>query len=141
MIKVKSNIDVQSSDFEQIDIDYETDLTVPNQSLSVNDILTNFTRGVGMQSVARSVYYDGIDDFDADDDTLRPDFDLSDVSNASEEINNALKAESERKARKKIKEEETDDEMEDEPKAKNSAKKAFLSLKAKNRLKLSTTNS
>ena len=123
MVKVKSNIDVTSVDFEQIDIDYKTDLTVPNQSLSVNDILTNFTRGVGMQSVARSVYYDGIDDFDADDDTLRPDFDLSDVSNASEEINNALKAESERKARKKIKEEETDDEMEDEPKAKNSAKK------------------
>ena len=66
MIKVKSNIDVQPVDFEQIDIDYKTDLTVPNQSLSVNDILTNFTRGVGMQSVARSVYYDGIDDFDSD---------------------------------------------------------------------------
>ena len=32
MIKVKSNIDDQSSDFEQIDIDYKTDLTVPNQS-------------------------------------------------------------------------------------------------------------
>lgn len=123
MVKVKSNIDVSSVDFEQIDIDYETDLTVPNQSLSVNDILTNFTRGVGMQSVARSVYYDGLDDFDSDDDTLRPDFDLSDVSNASEEISNALKAESEHKARKKIKEEETDDEIEDEPKAKNSAKK------------------
>ena len=123
MIKVKSNIDVQPDDFEQIDIDYLTDLTVPNQSLSVNDILTNFTRGVGMQSVARSVYYDGIDDFDSDDDTLRPDFDLSDVSNASEEINNALKAESERKASKKIKEEQSDDEMDDEPKAKNSAKK------------------
>ena len=45
MIKVKSNIDVQPVDFEQIDIDYKTDLTVPNQSLSVNDILTNFTRG------------------------------------------------------------------------------------------------
>ena len=44
MIKVKSNIDVQPVDFEQIDIDYKTDLTVPNQSLSVNDILTNFTR-------------------------------------------------------------------------------------------------
>ena len=56
MIKVKSNIDVQPVDFEQIDIDYKTDLTVPNQSLSVNDILTNFTRGIGMQSVARSVY-------------------------------------------------------------------------------------
>ena len=123
MTKVKSNIDVKPTDFEQIDIDYETDLTVPNQSLSVNDILTNFTRGVGMQSVARSVYYDGIDDFDSDDDTLRPDFDLSDVSSASEEINNALKAESERKARKKIKEEETDDEIDDEPKAKSSAKK------------------
>ena len=128
MIKVKSNIDVQPTDFEQIDIDYKTDLTVPNQSLSVNDILTNFTRGVGMQSVARSVYYDGIDDFDSDDDTLRPDFDLSDVSSASEEINNALKAESERKARKKIKEEETDDEIEDEPKATNSAKKGVSEL-------------
>lgn len=123
MVKVKSNIDVTSVDFEQIDIDYKTDLTVPNQSLSVNDILTNFTRGVGMQSVARSVYYDDFDDFDSDDDTLRPDFDLSDVSNASVEIQNALQAESERKARKKIKEEETDDEIEDEPKAKNSAKK------------------
>lgn len=123
MTKVKSNIDVQPVDFEQIDIDYETDLTVPNQSLSVNDILTNFTRGVGMQSVARSVYYDGLEDFDSDDDTLRPDFDLSDVSYASVEISNALKAESERKARKKIKEEETDDEIEDEPKAKNSAQK------------------
>ena len=123
MTKVKSNIDVQSSDFEQIDIDYKTDLTVPNQSLSVNDILTNFTRGVGMQSVGRSVYYDGIEDFDSDDDTLRPDFDLSDVSNTLEEINNALKAESERKASKKIKEEQSDDEMDDEPKAKNSAKK------------------
>ena len=122
MIKVKSNIDILPGDFEQINIDYQTDMTVPNQSLSVNDILTNFTRGVGMQSVARSVYYDGLDDFDSDDDTLRPDFDLSDVSSLSEEINASI-AESQRKARKKIKEEETDEEIEDEPKAKNSAKK------------------
>ena len=76
-----------------------------------------------MQSIARSVYYDDLDDFDSDDDTLRPDFDLSDVSYASEEIQNALKAESERKARKKIKEEQSDDEMDDDPKATNSAKK------------------
>lgn len=123
MIKVKSNIDVSSVDFKQIDIDYKTDLTVPNQSLSVNDILTNFTRGVGMQSVARSVYHDGYDDFDSDDDTLRPDFDLSDVSNASEEINNALKAESEREARKSYKKERIDELIDDERIAQNSAKK------------------
>ena len=141
MTKVKSNIDVQSSDFEQIDIDYKTDLTVPNQSLSVNDILTNFTRGVGMQSVARSIYYDGFDDFDSDDDTLRPDFDLSDVSNASEEIINALKAESERKAREKLRRRKPTTKSKTSQKRKIPLKKAFLSLKAKNRLKLSTTNS
>lgn len=62
-------------------------LTVPNQSLTIREILSRS----GVLSVSKSIYHDGLDDFDACDPTLRPDFDLSDVTEISREISNKRK--------------------------------------------------
>lgn len=57
-------------------------VTVPDQSLTVREIFERFTRGQGVQG-AKSVYYDETEEVD---ETLAPDFDLSDVTRISQEI-------------------------------------------------------
>jgi len=59
-------------------------MTVPNQALSIRDIIQRFTLGNPV-SGGRSVYFDDIEEVD---ETLRPDFDLSDVSRIKNEILN-----------------------------------------------------
>jgi len=59
--------------------------TVQGQSLTVTEVLTRFSRGT-LPNIQFPTYYDEIEDFDADDPTLRPDFDLSDTDNIQEYI-------------------------------------------------------
>ena len=60
--------------------------TIQGQSLTVTEVLTRFSRGT-LPNIQFPTYYDGEDpDFDADDPTLRPDFDLSDTDNIQEYI-------------------------------------------------------
>ncbi len=60
--------------------------TIQGQALSVKDVLIRFSRGT-LPNIEFPTYYDGEDpDFDADDPTLRPDFDLSDTDNIQEYI-------------------------------------------------------
>lgn len=72
------------------EINKEPSLTVPNQSLSVRDILQRYTMGTMIPEMSRSVYYDGLEDFDQSDETLKPDFDLSDATRISQEVANRL---------------------------------------------------
>lgn len=57
----------------------EESQTVPDQSLSVRDILTRFTRGtISMSDIARPVYYeDDADDYFESDDFGNDDYDIS----------------------------------------------------------------
>lgn len=58
-------------------LDYDTVLTIPDQSLSIRQIIDRFTLGEQVDGL-RNVYFDEGDDFETDD-TLRPDFDLVDA--------------------------------------------------------------
>ena len=59
--------------------------TIQGQALSVTEVLTRFSRGT-LPNIQFPTYYDEVEDFDADDPTLRPDFDLSDTDNIQEYI-------------------------------------------------------
>lgn len=59
--------------------------TIQGQSLTVTEVLIRFSRGT-LPNIQFPIYYDEIEDFDADDPTLRPDFDLSDTDNIQEYI-------------------------------------------------------
>lgn len=59
--------------------------TIQGQSLTVTEVLTRFSRGT-LPNIQFPTYYDEFEDFDADDPTLRPDFDLSDTDNIQEYI-------------------------------------------------------
>lgn len=60
--------------------------TIQGQALTVTEVLIRFSRGT-LPDIKFPTYYDGEDpDFDADDPTLRPDFDLSDTDNIQEYI-------------------------------------------------------
>lgn len=54
-------------------------LTVPDQSLTVREIVTRFVNGQPVTG-SHSVYYDNVDDFDVIDPTLDPSFDLADAT-------------------------------------------------------------
>lgn len=59
--------------------------TIQGQALTVTEVLTRFSRGT-LPNIQFPTYYDEVEDFDADDPTLRPDFDLSDTDNIQEYI-------------------------------------------------------
>lgn len=59
--------------------------TIQGQSLTVTEVLIRFSRGT-LPDIQFPTYYDEVEDFDADDPTLRPDFDLSDTDNIQEYI-------------------------------------------------------
>jgi len=100
--------------------------TVPNQSLTVNDILTRFSRGQPIQG-ERQIYYD-----EQVDPTKSPDFDLSDVTNIENELltkQAAIYAENEAKIQaERINKAELE--------AKTAARLAELELKEKNAEKI-----
>lgn len=54
--------------------------TIPNQSLSVREILNRYIKGLPIDNIQRKGYYTGSDDFEDYDETLDPNFDLSDVT-------------------------------------------------------------
>ena len=58
--------------------------TIQGQSLTVTEVLIRYSWYV--PDIQFPTYYDEIEDFDADDPTLRPDFDLSDTDNIQEYI-------------------------------------------------------
>lgn len=60
-------------------------LTVPDQSMTIQEILRRFATGQTI-GVGKQIYYDDLDDFDQIDPTLDPNFDLSDVSLIRNEI-------------------------------------------------------
>ena len=52
--------------------------TIPEQSYSIEEIITRFTGGI-MPTVNNRVFYDDDPDFDSVDPTMRPDYDLVDA--------------------------------------------------------------
>ena len=52
--------------------------TIPDQSYSIEEIITRFTGGI-MPTVNNRVFYDDEPDFDSIDPTMRPDYDLVDA--------------------------------------------------------------
>ena len=64
-------------------------VTVPNQSMSIREIIQRFSLGQSV-SGAREVYYDDEEDFDNVDPTLDPNFDLSDYTRLKEETEISL---------------------------------------------------
>lgn len=59
--------------------------TIPNQSFSIQEIITRFTGGI-MPTITKRVYYDDNADFDSVDPTLRPDYDLTDAYSRLSEL-------------------------------------------------------
>ncbi|MEM1832096.1 MAG: hypothetical protein QXJ97_11275 [Desulfurococcaceae archaeon] len=59
--------------------------TIEGQALTVTEVLIRYSRGT-LPNIQFPTYYDEVEDFDADDPTLRPDFDLSDTDNIQEYI-------------------------------------------------------
>lgn len=89
-------------------------LTVPNQSMTVREIVERFVRGQDIDSISHDVYYDGLEDYDRADPTLRPDFDLSDYSAISEEIEERIRAKAEQQALTEAERSEANDEARSE---------------------------
>ena len=52
--------------------------TIPDQSYTIEEIITRFTGGI-MPIVSSRYYYDDDPDFDSTDPTMRPDYDLVDA--------------------------------------------------------------
>ena len=80
----------------------EDTITVPNQALSIRDLVTRFSRGQEVEG-ARPHYFDNSEDLDNTDPTLRPDFDLSDATKLRSELQFSInerkkQAEAKRKA-------------------------------------------
>jgi hypothetical protein len=52
--------------------------TIPDQSYSIEEIISRFTGGI-MPTVNNRIFYDDDPDFDSIDPTMRPDYDLVDA--------------------------------------------------------------
>ncbi|MEM0173655.1 MAG: hypothetical protein QXI16_04015 [Sulfolobaceae archaeon] len=87
--------------------------TIPGQALSVKEVLIKFTQGT-LNNIVQPVYYDDIEDYDSDDITLNPAFDLTDVENYK---NNILNKREMAKIEKSKQKEAKDDEMSKKEKA------------------------
>ena len=69
----------------QGEINEQPSETIEGQALTVTEVLIRFSRGT-LPDIQFPTYFDEYEDFDADDPTLRPDFDLSDTDNIQEYI-------------------------------------------------------
>ena len=65
--------------------------TIPDQSYSIQEIITRFTGGI-MPTVNNRVFYDDDPDFDSIDPTMRPDYDLVDALADMEALSNQFEA-------------------------------------------------
>lgn len=78
----RTNLEYKPNDrsFEHVSGKSET---IPDQSMSVREIIKKFTQGT-LPDIGKSIYYEldaGSEDFDEYDVTESPDFDLTDVEN------------------------------------------------------------
>ena len=106
--RVYSPLTVNEKDMPGENLDYETVVTVPDQALSVRELINNFTVGQPIDG-GKPVYYDEGEDFE-DDPTMRPDFDLVDAEELAEDI---------KAAREKAKPEEEPGDSQADDQAKN----------------------
>ena len=65
--------------------------TIPDQSYSIQEIITRFTGGI-MPTVNNRIFYDDDPDFDSVDPTMRPDYDLIDALSDLEAISKQFEA-------------------------------------------------
>jgi len=105
----------------EFDVDFPTgetfkglvSLTVPDQSLTVREILVRFANHQPVDG-DRSYYYDGYDSFDDADPTASPDFDLADATHLAQQV---VQEADRRKAKAKAISEEAQRRVADEQKA------------------------
>lgn len=91
-------------DFQGEDLDYSTLLTVPDDSLTVNEILSRYRKGIPIGNLSHDIYYDEDGNLDEMDRTLNPDYDLADMSADIAELKEKAKDEiSKRKQKKQAK--------------------------------------
>ena len=79
---IRTWLNFQPTEDEVRVVPYPPSLTIPDQSLTIREIIDRFSRGQDL-NVMHSVYYDGEEgevDFDHIDPTLDPAYDLSDVT-------------------------------------------------------------
>ena len=78
-----SELVMEKDRFEKLDT--KTLVTVPDQSMTIREIMDRFVVGQEM-SIGKYIYYDGSENFDDIDETLDPAFDLADHTAISQEI-------------------------------------------------------
>ena len=67
---------------------FSPSVTVPDDALSVKQLLDRFTSGVELPPIQKSAYYEDNQDFDSYDVTKDPAFDLADATSALYELSN-----------------------------------------------------
>lgn len=67
-------------------------LTVPDQSFTIAEILEKHTQGIPL-GILKQGSYSGTEDFDDFDETRRPDFDLVDAQDLTEQIGQVVESE------------------------------------------------
>lgn len=67
------------------EVNLDPSLTVPNQAPALRVVLQKYIQGVHLP-LGRKVYHDNLDDFESVDQTLAPDFDLTDAQIMEEQI-------------------------------------------------------
>lgn len=64
-------------------LDYETLMTVPDDSLTVNEILQRFRQGMPLDHLSHQIYFEETEEIDP---TQSPDYDISDAYQEMQEI-------------------------------------------------------
>lgn len=67
---------------------FSASITVPDEALSVKQLLDRFTSGVELPPIQKPAYYEDSQDFDSYDVTKDPAFDLADATSALHELSN-----------------------------------------------------
>ncbi len=91
--------------------------TVPNQALTIQEILTRFTTS-GSLPIGKQVYYDD-EDVNEPDPTLDPDFDLADATAIKEDIEQRKHAQDQEDKEKAEAEKLKEEAKNEEPEAEN----------------------
>lgn len=88
------------------EINYEPSKTVPNESLSIREILQHYVRGVPLPVPGRNPYYSNTEDPEDFDETMDPAFDLADATTQKRLLDETIadrKQQSEQKKQEKQK--------------------------------------
>lgn len=96
-----------SSGYVGRDFSHEKPITVPDQNLSVKDLLRRFTRGLPPPGIERDMIYDE-DGQDFVSPELGQDRDLTDIDYGRDELSNIASAEKTKRAQRKARKTETD---------------------------------